>query len=64
MKTKTLEGLVDKHYEAMFEWIATNYGDELHDLVIEVKFSNDGKTIRRSWLDRDSMLLDEEKRNA
>jgi len=59
-KVRTIEGLVDKHYNEMFDWLCENYADELHDLIIEARFADTGKTIRRSWLDRDSMLKDEE----
>jgi hypothetical protein len=60
MKIITIDQLIDKHYDEMFEWLTRDYGDDIHELLIEVKVATDGKTIRRSWLDRDSMLTKEE----
>lgn len=54
----TIEQIIDKHYDALFEeLIHSEYmGDDLYELLIEVKTAADGKTIRRSWLDRNEML--------
>jgi hypothetical protein len=50
-----MEEQVDKHWEELFKWICDNEGDILYDLVIEVS-SIEGKTIRRSWRDRDKWI--------
>lgn len=52
---KTIEQVVDRHYQEIFEWLCENEYD-FYDLVIEVKVGNEGKTIRRSWRDREEML--------
>lgn len=61
MKIKSIEEIIDKHYDQMFHKLIDHpsCGDGLHDLVIEVQIGVDGKTIRRSWKDRSLMLGDE-----
>jgi len=55
------EKLVDKHYNKLFDELLDldSVGDDLFELLIEVKIGNDGKTIRRSWRDRERFLSDE-----
>ena len=52
---KTLEQIVDNHYNEIFNKTLDVIGDDLYDLVVEVK-TLDGKTIRVSWLERDKRL--------
>ena len=52
---KTLEQIVDNHYNKIFNETLDVIGDDLYDLVVEVK-TLDGKTIRVSWLERDKRL--------
>lgn len=59
-KSKSIEELVDLHYEQMFDWLTGQNGDDMSDLLIEVRVASDGKTIRRSWSDRNEMLKKEE----
>lgn len=54
----TVEEIIDKHYEEMFKELLDVEGDGLHDFLIEVQIGLDGKTIRRSWQDRNKMLED------
>jgi len=56
---KTIEELIDKHYDELFDEIC-KLNDDLYELVIEYKEASTGKMIRRSWLDRDKMLKEEE----
>jgi hypothetical protein len=53
-----IEQQVDKHFEEFFKWLCENESD-FFDLTIEVKIENDGKTIRRSWKDRNEMLRED-----
>lgn len=53
---KTIEQVVDKHYDAIFKWLCDTYDTAIHDLIVEVRVGNEGKTIRRSWKDREDML--------
>lgn len=55
----SIEALVDSHYDQMFDWLCHNQDSVLHELLIEVKINHDGKTIRRSWRDREEMLRKE-----
>ena len=58
-----IEQLVDKHFDEMFGWLCSpdNYlGDNFYDIVVEVKVANEGKTIRRSYREREKMLREEE----
>ena len=60
-KMSNTEKLVDKHYNKLFDELLDldSVGDDLFELLIEVKIGNDGKTIRRSWRDRERFLSDE-----
>jgi hypothetical protein len=53
----TIEKIVDKHYQQMFDELMDEVGDDLYDLVVEVKTPLDGKTVRRSWKDREKMIM-------
>ena len=53
---KTTEELIDKYYEKMFDELIDIEGDNMTELLIEVRIATDGKTIRRSWHDRNEML--------
>lgn len=55
-KPKNVLQLVDKHYDEMFEFLCETQDENFADLVIEVKLTNDGTTVRRSWVDRDEMI--------
>jgi hypothetical protein len=57
-----IEQLIDEHYDSMFDWLCKESGDDFHDLVIEVRVGSEGKTVRRSWRERDAMLRDAEAR--
>jgi hypothetical protein len=59
---RSAEELVDKHYEEMFDWLVAEHDTDFVEFVIEVKTASDGKTIRRSWGDRERWLADDEKR--
>jgi hypothetical protein len=54
MESKTLEEIVEKHYEELFREIVA-LDDNLYDLVVQYK-GEDGKTIQISWLDREARL--------
>ena len=58
MKSK-IEQLIDKHYDQLFDEVIHDF-DDLFDLVIEYKSLGTGKTIRRSWKDREKRLGEEE----
>ena len=57
----TIEEIVDKHWDEMFEELikADCVGDDLWELLIEVRTASDGVTIRRSWKDRNEMLRED-----
>ena len=55
---KTIEELIDTAWDTLFESIC-KLDDNINDLVIEYKSTATGKTIRRSWLDREGRLKDE-----
>lgn len=59
----TIEQIVDKHYKQLFDELleCDEAGDGMTELLVEVKVAVDGKTIRRSWQDRNEMLRKEEK---
>ena len=52
----TLEQIIDKHFDEMFKKILDLGEDNIYDLTIEYKSLADGKTIKRSWLDREERL--------
>lgn len=56
---KTIESLIDEAWSKLFEGVC-ELDDNFIDLVIEYKGSDNGKTIRRSWKDRDERLRSEE----
>jgi hypothetical protein len=58
---KTIEEAVDKAYDQLFEYMASNYDMDIRDILVEVRVSSDGKTIRRSYRDREEWLAAEEK---
>ena len=60
MKAKTIEQLIDQYYEEMFKQLCDE-GHDFYDFVIEVRIGADGKTVRRSWRDREEMLREETK---
>ena len=55
----TIEEIVNKHWDQMFHEVLKIEGDGLYELVIEVKIDYSGKTIRKSWKDRNEMLKEE-----
>lgn len=56
-----LEQLVDKHYNALFEeLVKNNYADDCQEILVEIQVASEGKTVRRSWNDREQMLSDRE----
>jgi len=56
---KTIETIIDKHYDKMFNETIDVIGDDIHELLIEITTLSDGKTIRRSWIDREERLKNE-----
>lgn len=56
---KTVEELVDKHFDKLFDETLEIIGDDLGELLIEITIPGDGKTIRRSWKDREKMLREQ-----
>ena len=55
----TIKKLIDKHYDKLFDEIL-KHGEDFYDLVIEYKDLYNGTTIRRSWLDREKRLQEQE----
>ena len=57
---ENIEDLVDKYWDKLFEELChnDNVGDDLEEILIEVRVAGDGKTIRRSWADREKMLTE------
>jgi len=55
---RTIEELIDKHYEELFDEICKIH-DDLYELCIEYKEISTGKTIRRSWVERNKILKEE-----
>lgn len=53
---KNIEETIDKHYDQMFDELISLIGDDLHELKIEVQTRISGKTIIRSWQDRDRRI--------
>ena len=56
---KNVLQIVDKYYDKMFHELTEVDNDDLYELVIEVKLSRDGTTVRRSWKERNEMLEEE-----
>lgn len=50
--------LIDKHYDKLFDELCKR-DDDTYDLVIEYKSLTTGKTIRRSWLEREARLKEQ-----
>jgi hypothetical protein len=59
---KTLEGIIDDHYDEIFKETIDVIGDDIHELLIQIT-TLDGKTITRSWIDREERLKEDEKTN-
>jgi len=58
MTNKTIEEVVQNHYDQIFNECMKIIGDDMFDIVVEVKdFS--GKTIRVSWEDRNKALKEQ-----
>jgi len=55
----TIEELVDKHYDELFQELVDNEGDDFYNITIEVVTMTTGKTIRRSWRDRENILKEQ-----
>lgn len=51
----TIQEIVEKHYNEMFSEVLEDIGDEMFDIVVEVKTLG-GQTVRMSWADRDKRL--------
>jgi len=54
-----IEQLIDKHWDELFHEICKIH-DDLHELKIEYQEKSTGKTIIRSWKDRDKFILEGE----
>lgn len=59
-KIETYEQLIDKHYQEMFDFMCAHFNEGFSELKIEIQESVSGKTIIRSWKDRDRMLKEEQ----
>ena len=57
---KSIETIIDKHYDEIFNETLDVIGDDMHELLIEITTLSDGKTIRRSWIDRNERLQENE----
>ena len=55
---KSIEELIDDSYDKLFKKIC-EHSDSFCELLIEYKGTIDGKTIRRSWKDREKRLTDQ-----
>jgi len=55
MKAKTLEDVVFKAFEKLFNETTKTIGDDMSDIIVEVQ-TFDGITVRRSWNDRNDRL--------
>ena len=56
---KTIETLIDEAWDKLFDKI-TNMRDDLYELKVEYMSTCDGKTITRSWKDREQRLGEED----
>jgi hypothetical protein len=54
----TVEALIDKHWDELFHKICEMH-DDLYELKIEYKETASGKTIIRSWKDREDRLKED-----
>jgi hypothetical protein len=57
---KTIERVVDEAYETIFKYMAEYYDTDIEEILIEVSTMSEGKTIKRSYIDRESWLGEEE----
>ena len=57
--SKTIETLIDEAWDKLFHKI-TNMRDDLYELKVEYKSTYDGKTITRSWKERNERLREED----
>jgi hypothetical protein len=57
---KTLEQVVDEAYDILFKYMAENYDTDIKEIKVVVKTMSDGKSIRRSYQDRERWLCEEE----
>jgi hypothetical protein len=55
---KNIQDIVDKHYDEMFDEVIEITGDNLHELSVEI-ITLDGLSVRRSWLEREVILREE-----
>lgn len=60
MAYRTLEQIIDKHYNEIFNETLDVIGDDMHELLIQITTLSDGKTITRSWIDRNERLQEDE----
>lgn len=58
-KFKNVQEILDFYYDQMFHELCEINDESLYEFKIEVKLSADGTTIKRSWLDRDIMLKEQ-----
>ena len=55
-----IEDIVDNHFNDMLDEILDLHDDDLFELVVEIQTEVGGKTVRRSWLDRNKRLRENE----
>ena len=51
----SIEEIVYKHWDEMFDEILKEVGDSMWEILIEIK-TDDGHSVRKSWRDRDKRL--------
>lgn len=56
----SIETIIDEYYDKLFHELCKLGGNDMDEFLIEVRLATDGKTIRRSWKDRDKMLKERE----
>lgn len=56
----SIEEKIDQMFDDLFHF-AIGKSDDLYDLVIEYKDTYTGKTIRRSWKERNERLTEKQK---
>ena len=52
-----VEDIVHEHFDMIFDEVIEVVDDRLYDLVVEIKL-DDGRTVRKSWMDRERRLSD------
>lgn len=57
----TLESVVDKAYDLIFKYMCEEHDTDIQDITIEVQTMQEGKTVRRSYADREFWLSGWEK---